>query len=319
MTDAAIVVSGLHRTFGTLRALDDVSFRVPRGAVVALLGHNGAGKTTLLRVVNGLLRATSGSVTTLGLDPLDDGQTIRSRTGVLTEYPALDDFLTVRENLEAYGAMYGLDPAVTTRRGARLLADLGLSDRTHTPTRDLSAGLKQRAALARAMLHDPELLLLDEPTSNLDPLAARQVRQLVSARSRDQGTTVVVSTHNLAEASAIADRVLVLEGGRLLADASVGQLTEQGARPHVAITTDAESHGRARQVAARLAADVEPHRRAFTFSVPTHQVTTSDLVAALVRDDVGIVAVVPEAPSLEDVYVALHSRPAPESHHEVPA
>lgn len=306
--DAAILVHSLVRDFGTLRALDDVSFTVPRGAVVALLGHNGAGKTTLLRVLNGLLRATAGTVATLGLDPVRHGQAVRERTGVLTEYPALDDFLTVRENMAAYGAMYGVDPDVVDQRTDQLLGSLGILDRRDTPTRDLSAGLKQRAALARAMLHEPELLLLDEPTSNLDPLAARHVRQLVSERSRQQGTTVLVSTHNLAEASAIADRVVVLQEGRVLAYATIQELIASGARPHVAVTVSPESMQVATAVASRLADSVEPHRRPDTFSVATHSIDVPVLVRALVDNGVQILSIVPESPSLEDVYVSLHSR-----------
>ncbi len=307
MTDAAIQVDGLVRTFGDLRAIDDVSFVVPHGSVVALLGHNGAGKTTLLRILNGLLRATHGTVRTLGLDPVTDGQSVRERTGVLTEYPALDDFLTIRENLEAYGAMYGLAPTLVEQRGAALLAELGLADRTHSQTRDLSAGLKQRAALARALLHDPDLLLLDEPTSNLDPLAARHVRQLVAARSHEHGTTVVVSTHNLAEASAIADRVVVLQRGRLLADATVDELVARGARPHVAVTVAGDDLAAAMDLATRLAGACEPHRRNATFSVSTRDVGVPRLVASLVAAGLSVEAVVPEAPSLEDVYVSLHA------------
>lgn len=317
----AIEVEGLVRDFGSLRALDDVSFVVPRGEVVALLGHNGAGKTTLLRVLNGLLRSTAGHVRTLGLDPIADGQEIRSRTGVLTEYPALDDFLTVRENLQAYGAMYGMEPAVVTERGPRLLEALGLADRTHTATRDLSAGLKQRAALARAMLHGPELLLLDEPTSNLDPLAARRVRELVATQSREHGTTVLVSTHNLAEASAIADRIVVLQRGRVLASGPVADLGDHGARPRVAVTTSPATHDVAVRVARERTGDLEAHRDPQTFSVPTTDVDVPGLVAALVQAKVAVLAVVPQAPSLEDVYVALHAaadRPVPDIQ-EVPA
>ncbi len=317
----AIEVTGLVRDFGSLRALDDVSFVVPRGEVVALLGHNGAGKTTLLRVLNGLLRPTAGHVRTLGLDPTADGQQVRSRTGVLTEYPALDDFLTVRENLEAYGAMYGVAPELVTERGPRLLEALGLEDRTHTATRDLSAGLKQRAALARAMLHEPELLLLDEPTSNLDPLAARRVRELVATQSRENGTTVLVSTHNLAEASAIADRIVVLQRGRVLASGPVADLGDHGARPRVAVTTSPATHDLAITVARERAGDVESHRDPQTFSVPTTDVDVAELVASLVHAGVAVLGVVPQAPSLEDVYVAIHAAAEQSVHEpqEVPA
>lgn len=306
--DLAIDIRGLSRDFGALRALDEVSFQVPRGEVVALLGHNGAGKTTLLRILNGLLRPTSGTADTLGLDPTRDGQEVRARTGVLPEYPALDDFLTVRENLEAYGHMYGVDPAVVATRGPMLLADMGLADRTHTRTRDLSAGLKQRAALARAMLHSPELLLLDEPTSNLDPLAARRVRDLVTRQSRDLGTTVLVSTHNLAEASAIADRVVVLHQGRVLATGRIEELTRSDRHSRVAVSTTAACHARAQQVATAICGSIEQVRAANTFAVSTDVVTVQDLVRGLVSADVDLLAVIPRAPTLEDVYLSLHAK-----------
>lgn len=303
----AIRATGLTRRFGQTVALDHVSFDVQRGEVIALLGHNGAGKTTLLRVVNGLLRPTEGSVRTLGLDPAVDGQRVRSRTGVLTEYPALDDFLTPIENLETYGHMYGVDGADLRGRVTGLLARLGLSDKADVRCRDLSAGLRQRVALARAMIHMPELLLLDEPTSNLDPLAARTVRSLVLEQSRLRGATVVVSTHNLAEAAAIADRVVVLRMGRVMA---VGTLDELGAHSSNGLTitlADPAQQPMAMLAVSRLGAPVEGRATAGEFTVSTDGVPAAEILRVLVTSGIGIVAAVPVASSLEDIYVALHA------------
>lgn len=306
----AFRAAALTRRFGQTVALDDVTFTVRRGEVIALLGHNGAGKTTLLRVVNGLLRPSEGMVETLGMDPGRDGQRVRARTGVLTEYPALDDFLTPTENLETYGHMYGVEGDELPGRVAGLLARLGLSDKANVQCRDLSAGLRQRVALARALIHSPELLLLDEPTSNLDPLAARTVRSLVLEQSRHRGATVMVSTHNLAEAAAIADRVVVLRLGQVVA---VGTLDELSASATTGLTITLADPGQ--QPSAMLAVSsngtsVEGRATAGEFTVSTEAMPADEILSRLVAAGIRVAAAVPVAPSLEDVYVALHVDPA---------
>jgi ABC-2 type transport system ATP-binding protein len=239
MSDERVVVTqDLVCDFTTVRALDHVNIEVRRGEIFGLLGHNGAGKTTLIREINGLLRPTAGSVRTFGLDPTTDGSQVRARTGVLTEYPALDVFLSPLENLLVYAQIHGIHHATAKQRAIALLDRLGLDRAKGTaPARNLSAGLKQRVALARALVHEPEMLLLDEPTSNLDPLAARGVRDLAHQLSREEGRTIILSTHNLSEAQELCDRVAVLENGRLLAIGTHRELSRQTSTSAVHVAT----------------------------------------------------------------------------------
>jgi ABC-2 type transport system ATP-binding protein len=306
----AIELHGVTRRFGALTAVDDVTLTVSQGEIVGLLGHNGAGKTTLIRVINGLLAPDEGRVRTLGLDPEAAGHQVRRATGVLTEYPALDGFLTTLENLEVYAAINGVARRDARPRIGHLLDRLELSSKRDVPARDLSAGLKQRVALARALVHDPELLLLDEPTTNLDPVAARGVRDLILCSSRQRGRTVLLSTHNLAEAEQLCDRVAILGYGRLLAIGAPATLRRSlgdtaGVRIEVADgDTDpviATIDGTAEAVA------VDDHT-----VVVTGSVAIPSLVARLVERGVSIRRVEPIEPTLEDLYVAIHAqRPFP--------
>ncbi|MGE5245259.1 MAG: ABC transporter ATP-binding protein [Betaproteobacteria bacterium] len=209
-----IAAIGLTRRFGDRTAVEDVSFDVRPGEIVALVGPNGAGKTTTLRMLAGLIAPTSGSVVIDGV-PLTPGgaSELRARIGFLTETPGLWDRLTVRENLQVYAGLYELD--TPARAIDRVLDLLHLADRAATRAVELSKGMRQKLALARALLHDPPVLLLDEPMSGLDPEITRSVRRLLEDR-REDGCAILVSTHDLDEVERLADRVAVLSR-RLLA------------------------------------------------------------------------------------------------------
>lgn len=304
----AITVSGVTRRFGAITAVSDVSFEVKDGEIFGLLGHNGAGKTTLIRLINGLLSPDQGSIRTLGNDPTTAGNRVRRRTGVLTEYPALDQYLTPAENLGVYAAIHGLDREFTRAQTHRLLQRFGLNPDAKEPARSLSAGLKQRVALARALVHDPDLLLLDEPTSNLDPLAARGVRDLVLELSREHGRTVLLSTHNLAEAQELCDRVAIMWRGQLLAVGSVAELAPSGGTSSVHLELDAPEAGL--RIAQEHSQISPPALLADgrTIEVRLERQNVAKLVAALVEAGIGVEAVVPQHPSLEDIYVSTHAR-----------
>jgi len=204
-----ISASHLTRRFGARTVVEDVSFEVGRGEIVALLGPNGAGKTTTMRMLAGLIAPTDGAVT---IDRIAltraTGSVVRGRIGFLTEAPGLWDRLTVRENLKVYADLYGLSsPGAVIDRS---LALLGLDDAGDTRAAELSKGMRQKVALSRALLHQPTVLLLDEPTSGLDPEIRRSVRALLEER-RTAGCAILVSTHNLDEAERVADRVAVLQ------------------------------------------------------------------------------------------------------------
>jgi ABC-2 type transport system ATP-binding protein len=213
----------LTRDFGALRAVDELSLAVEEGEVFGVLGPNGAGKTTTVRLLNGVLRPTGGTVRVMGLDPGTQGSQVRQRTGVLTETPSLYERLTAKDNLEVWGALYGVPSSELDTRVSDMLGFLGLADRANERTGGYSKGMKQRLALARALIHDPDVLFLDEPTAALDPEAARQVSQYIEQLSHQRGRTVFLCTHNLAEAERLCDRVAVLNRGHLLA---VGTLAE---------------------------------------------------------------------------------------------
>ena len=301
---SAIELRGVSLSFGSTLAVDDLSLEVGTGEIVGLLGHNGAGKTTLLRIINGLLRPDTGNVRVLGLAPLVDGRELRRRTGVLTEYPALDEYLSPAENLAIYAAIYGVSRGEAPGRIDRVLDLLGLDGKRHEPSRDLSAGLKQRVALARALVHDPELLLLDEPTTNMDPVAARGVRRMISDASRVRGHTVLLSTHNIAEAEELCDRVAIMRQGRLLSIGPPSQLPRiLGRALTVRLVTDprqAEQLPRLLGDAAHV--EVLRHDAAEITGGPAVPQLVSQLVAA----GIGIQRVEPQDPSLEDLYLHLH-------------
>ena len=215
----------LSREFGHVKALNGFSCNVLEGEVFGLLGPNGAGKTTTVRLLNGVLAPTSGQSRVLGFDPVTQETDLRRRTGVLTETPSLYERLTARDNLTIFGKLYGVKEPKLTARVKELLDLFGLAERADDRAGGFSKGMKQRLALARALLHEPELLFLDEPTAGLDPEASRQVMQLIAQLSRQKGRTVLLCTHNLDEAQRLCDRVAVMNKGTLLAAGTLADLS----------------------------------------------------------------------------------------------
>jgi heme exporter protein A len=217
--DAAIEVSGLVKRFGPVVALDGVELRVERGESVALFGPNGAGKTTLVRVLTLGLRPDAGSFRILGLDPRREDRSLRAAIGLLSHQTFLYDDLTAQQNLAFFASLYGL--AEPSRRAAELLARFELADRAADAVGSLSRGMQQRVALARALVHDPPLVLLDEPFTGLDPHAALLLRETI-AELRARGTSLLWITHDLRQGLELSDRWLLLSAGRVLAEGVSG-------------------------------------------------------------------------------------------------
>jgi ABC-2 type transport system ATP-binding protein len=314
-TTPAIAAQGLSRDFGAVRALVGLSFSIPPGQVAGLLGHNGAGKTTAIRLLNGVISASAGHARVLGLDPGVAGPEIRARTGVLTETPSLDERLSARENLVFAAHLFGVERQAIGARVDGLLERFKLSDRAADRASGFSRGMKQRLALARALIHDPELIFLDEPTAALDPVAARDVHQLIRDYAREQGRTVVITTHNLVEAQRLCDRVIILRRGRAIADGSPAQLgRDVSASTRVEIEVG-ELDAEPAMAVARAALDgasVAPDGA--TVALDGGALVVSGLarnrLPALVRElalaGVAIYRVTSAEPSLEDVYFSLH-------------
>jgi ABC-2 type transport system ATP-binding protein len=308
----AIEVHNLERHFGSIRAVDGISFTVEEGEVFGFLGPNGAGKTTTVRLLNGVLAPTAGTARVLGLDPPTQGCELRRHTGVLTETPSLYERLTARDNLGTFGALYGVPEAALPARVEALLDQFDLLGRADDKVGGYSKGMKQRLALARALLHEPPLLFLDEPTAALDPEAAHQVTDLIEQLSHQGGRTVFLCTHNLDEAERLCDRVAVLNQGRVLAVGSLEELSrtlwkglwvdfalEQDLGP--AVLDEVRTLPGVRQVeaaAGTLAVQVEA------------QGAIPDLVAALAGRGARIVRVNPRRHSLEDVYFEIQKQPS---------
>jgi ABC-2 type transport system ATP-binding protein len=223
----AIEVRGLSRSFGTLRAVDGVTYSVAPGEVFGVLGPNGSGKTTMVRLLNGVLTPSEGEVHVLGLDPMTYGPQVRRQTGVLTETPSLYERLTARDNLTLFGTLYDVPESKLPARVKETLELFSLTERANDKAGGFSKGMKQRLALARALIHEPQILFLDEPTAALDPEASQQVTMLIEQLSHQGGRTVFLCTHNLDEAQRLCDRVAVINKGRLLAVGTPSELARE--------------------------------------------------------------------------------------------
>jgi ABC-2 type transport system ATP-binding protein len=299
-----ITAERLTRRFGARTAVNDVTFSVDRGEIVALLGPNGAGKTTTLRMLAGLIAPTSGAITIGGVRlTRASAPAIRTRVGFLTEAPGLWERLTVRENLRVYGRLFDL--ADVERRIDRALELFALTERASTRTAELSKGMKQKAALARTLLHDPTVLLLDEPTSGLDPEVTRSVRLLLDER-RGAGCSIIVSTHNLDEAERLADRVAVIHE-RLVAIDRPGDLRQRLTTGRLIVRVAGDPAAFVATVRRVLGRDagVAVDGAAIVAHTPRPDEQTPALVAALVAAGARVLEVRPEIPALEDVYLHL--------------
>ncbi|MFZ4518722.1 MAG: ATP-binding cassette domain-containing protein [Microthrixaceae bacterium] len=299
----------VQQRFGRVTALDGLSFDVPRGAITVLLGPNGAGKTTAIRLITGAMRPTAGQVHTFGLDPDEDGHLVRPRCGVVSAKPALYDRLTGRENLDYAAALYEVDREEVADRIVSAAARFGIDAALDDLVGGYSTGMKTRLALARSVLHEPELLLFDEPTSGLDPESSYAVLDLIRSMAAE-GRTVLMCTHLLAEAEGLADRVVIMERGR---DLLAGPPDELARRywPVQEIRLEAEDPAALDRVAGWQG--VASYRRDGELALVAldDPATLPDFVGALVGDGVRLRRVDPHRPTLEDLYFAVRAgRPA---------
>ncbi len=210
-----IEANSLTKYFDDFLAVDRVTFSVPQGNVLVLLGKNGAGKTTTVRMLTSILRPSSGSAWVAGYDVVKQADQVRASVGVLTEHHGLYGRMNAEEYLVFFGNLYGLRRQDALRRAAPLLELFGLAEAARKRLGEYSKGMRQKLALARALLHDPPVLLLDEPTSAMDPESARTVRDAIN-RLRGQGRTILLCTHNLAEGEELADQVAIIQAGKIL-------------------------------------------------------------------------------------------------------
>ena len=291
----------LTRQFAGRAVVNDVSFDVANGEIVALLGPNGAGKTTTLRMLAGLIAPTRGAVAIDGVALTSAGGAgRRDRIGFLTESPGLWDRLTVRENLSVYAKIYGLTDAAA--RVERALDVFGLGGHSSARAAELSKGMRQKVALARALLHDPAVLLLDEPTSGLDPEITRSFRALLDDR-RNAGCSILLSTHNLDEAERLADRVAVIHGRLLALDRPA--VLRRRLRTGRVLVRVAGDPAASLEAARQFDRDASVDGQAIVLRLDSAEEDTPALVIALTAAGARLVELRHEVPALEDVYLHL--------------
>ena len=217
---------GLTKTFGELTAVDGIDVEVRRGEAFGFLGPNGAGKSSTMKMIGCVSPVTSGELTILGLDPRTDGPQIRAQLGVVPQKDTLDEELTVEENLWTYGRYFGISRAEVRRRTSELLEFAQLGDRAKDRVEPLSGGMKRRLTIARSLINEPRILLLDEPTTGLDP-QARHILWDRLFRLKRQGVTLIITTHYMDEAEQLCDRLVVMDTGRIVAEGSPRALIDE--------------------------------------------------------------------------------------------
>ena len=304
---SVITVSHLTRRFGDFVAVDDVSFDVRQGEIFGFLGANGAGKSTTIRMLCGLLRPTSGSATVSGIDVSRDPEGVKLRIGYMSQKFSLYEALTVDQNIRFFAGVYGIEGKRFAERRAFALEMAGLAGRETTVTRDLAGGWRQRLALGCAILHEPPVVFLDEPTGGVDPVSRRQFWRLIDHLSQ-QGTTVLVTTHYLDEAEH-CHRIAVMNAGRLAALGTTRELKQVFAdRPIIEVQAPSA-------VAAMRALDEMPEvQKTSLFGTAVHAVlksrTTDPRIVAdrLAASGLAATSVEPVEPSLEDVFLDLVER-----------
>ncbi|MGH8826176.1 MAG: ABC transporter ATP-binding protein [Jiangellaceae bacterium] len=298
---AGVQAEGLRRTFGEVVAVDSIDLSVPPGQVTALVGPNGAGKTTLLLMLATLLVPDRGTVRVAGFDPVNEAVAVRARTGWMPDFFGSYDTLTATEVLEFTADAYRLPTNQGAARARELLAMIHLEEYSGRPVHVLSRGQKQRLGLARALVHDPSVLLLDEPASGLDPRSRIELRTLLRELAAE-GRSILVSSHILAELETTADRVVFIDQGRTISEQLLSDLGRQEKRPWMlrgldpeALRTALNRHGIEHAAPDNLGVEV----------LLSGEEAAADLLATLIGDGVRVVSCAPVGSSLEAAYLSL--------------
>ncbi|MCE5257628.1 MAG: ABC transporter ATP-binding protein [Chloroflexi bacterium] len=305
MNEFAITSEGLCRDFGALHALDGLSIRVPAGSVYGFLGPNGAGKTTTIRLLLGLLEPTAGRAEVLGYDTRTQAAAIRERCGALLEHTGLYERLSAEDNLEFYGRIYHLSAPERAERIRTLLSHFGLYERRADKVGTWSHGMRQKLAVARAMLHRPPLIFLDEPTSGLDPIASAELRGDLSSLASKEGVTVFLTTHNLAEAEKLCHEVAVIRQGRLLAQGTLAELRARSGLPRLEVNGSGFTPELLQSLRARpevASAEVQDGRLVLELQ---RDAESAPLVTMLVAGGAEVAEVRRAETSLEDLFLSM--------------
>jgi ABC-2 type transport system ATP-binding protein len=299
----AIRIEALSKTYaGGKLALDEVSFDVPRGQIFGLLGPNGAGKSTLINVLAGLVTKTSGNVTIWGFDIAKHPRNAKRSIGIVPQEILFDPFFTPREALELQAGLYGIPRS--ERQSDALLAAMHLSDKANVYSRTLSGGMKRRLLVAKAMVHSPPILVLDEPTAGVDIELRRQLWDYVRSLNQ-KGVTVVLTTHYLEEAEQLCDRIAIINHGRVIANEPTRTLIARAQEKSVVVTFDRELTNTPEASCFDRIERID--ERTLEIGYRKDRVNAGEVLAAVQRDGFNIVDVRTREPDLEDVFLALTS------------
>lgn len=299
-----IITENLGKRFDDFEAVRDVNLQVREGELLALLGPNGAGKTTTVRMLSAILQPTSGHALVNGFDVVAEADQVRRSVGLLTEQPGLYLRMTGLEYLVFYGRLYGLDDSTTARRSLELFARFAMEGVADKRLGTYSKGMRQKVGIIRAMLHDPAVLLLDEPTSAMDPHSAKLVRDAIAELRQDR-RSIILCTHNLAEAEALADRIAIINRGLIVAQGSAAQLKRDllGA-PTMEVKLDRPLNGEIELLADVITAE-QSADDVIRYRTADPAATNPRLVQRLTQLGLGVVSLQPLPQSLEDVYLSV--------------
>jgi len=293
----------LTKDFDGFRAVDHVSLNIPAGTVLALLGPNGAGKTTTVRMLTSILAPTSGWARIAGYDVVEQPEMVRGQVGVLTEQHGLYERMKAIEYLDFFGRVYHLSAAERKNRALQLMERFGLTFALDKRLGDYSKGMKQKLALVRSMLHNPPVLLLDEPTSAMDPLSAKQVRDAIIELQRDEQRTFLITTHNLTEAQALANKIAFIRAGRIIAQGTFEELARQFVgEPLMELRTNSVLNGLVKDISDMVTVE-ESGLDWVRFRVADPNSTNPALLKRVANLGVGVVTLAPVSRTLEDIYL----------------
>ncbi|MEO5985617.1 MAG: ATP-binding cassette domain-containing protein [Candidatus Limnocylindria bacterium] len=316
MTQTMIEAVGLHKSFGDTHALAGLDLDVAEGTILGVLGPNGAGKTTAVRVLTTLIRPDAGHATVAGIDVVQHPAEVRTRIGVAGQYAALDELLTGLENLLMVGRLYRLDARVARQRATALIERFELGDAANRPVKTYSGGMRRRLDLGAALIAEPPVIFLDEPTTGLDPKGRLSMWELIADLARG-GTTLLMTTQYLEEADRLADDIAVIDHGRVIARGTATELKRQVGGERLEITVDKPAYlDAARRVLEALgdgAAHVVDESRRVSVAITAHDGVLTHAIreldsAGVHVDDIGF-----RRPTLDEVFLSLTGRPAEET------
>jgi ABC-type multidrug transport system ATPase subunit len=299
---AIIQVINLTKTFKEIKAVTDLSFTVPAGQVYGFLGQNGAGKSTTIRMLLTLIKPTSGTIEIFGMDLFHHRKEILRQTGAIIERPDLYKYLTALENLRLFAAMSGVK--VSEKKLVDQLAMVGLADRAHSKVKTYSQGMKQRLGIATALVHDPQLIILDEPTNGLDPQGIADVRNLILHLSRDLKKTLMVSSHLLHEMEMVSDSMLIIDKGKKIVEGKVNELFDPSATlVQMKTTDDADAYEKLKKSSLH---NYLSDKKTDCILLKLHQEQVPAVMKELVQLNINVVSFQAKH-SLEDYFLSLTS------------